>query len=360
MFGFEGWGRITFLIASVWGSVAAGQGATAGNGASVEGPESARINLWYGDTQRFGHLGGHPQRWVNILGDTRPATKLDKLQYSLNEGSLKPLSFREDGKRIARDGDFNIEIDRSLLKRGKNNLTISAAYADGTRIEKQVTISYKDESEHWSLPYHVDWSKVVKISDAVQVVDGHWRLTDEGIRTSLRYYDRVLAVGDQSWKDYEVTTTVKVHQLTGPGTAANKTGVTHAAIALRWPGHDADGKQPSVKWFPLGATAEFRLGSDLQSCRWRLFDGQRNLYRESKRRRKLEYERWYNMKHRVETLADGQSRYRVRLWPVADAEPDGWDLQRFEPTSDIQSGSALLLAHFSDITFGDISVVALP
>lgn len=360
MIGRGGWGRVAFLMMSAWGSVAVGQGAAGGNGAIEEKAESDRISVWYGDTQQFGHLGGHPQRWINVLGNVREADALESIQYSLNAESPRPLSCREDGKRIARDGDFNIEIDRRPLKSGKHSLVIEATFKDGSRAKKQVAILYKNDNKRWPLPYRVDWSKVDKISDAVQVVDGKWELTDEGIRTSVRYYDRVLAVGDGNWKDYEVTTTVKVHGLMGPGTAANKTGVTHAAIALRWPGHDADSKQPSVKWFPLGATAEFRLGADLKNCRWRIFDGQGNLYRESKRRRQLEFRRWYNMKHRVETLADGQSHYQVRLWPVGDSEPVDWDLQRLEPPSDIQSGSALLLAHFSDVTFGNITVVALP
>ncbi len=219
------------------------------------------IDIWYGSQQRFGHLGGHPQRWINI-------------------------------------------------------------------------------------------------ADVAQVVDGEWELTPAGVRTAERYYDRVIAFGDESWRDYEVATTITVHAVTPPKQDPNTTRVTHAAIALRWPGHDADGKQPSVKWHPLGATAEFRLGHDLQQCRWRIFDGKRDFYVESTRRRAIEFGKPYRMKHRVETLECGTSRYRVKLWPDDEPEPEAWDLERFE-TGDLISGSALLIAHHSDVTFGNVSVVSI-
>lgn len=190
----------------------------------------------------------------------------------------------------------------------------------------------------------------------MQVTDGKWKLTDSGLRCVERYYDRAFALGDASWRDYEVETTVTVHALTSPNSGPNTTGVTHAAVALRWPGHDPDGAQPTVKWHPLGATGEFRFGGDLQQCRWRIFDGQRRFHRELERRRQLQFERPYSMKHRVETLADGASRYSTKLWPAGENEPPQWDFQRTEHDDDVPTGSALLLAHHSEVTFGDIHV----
>ncbi len=35
--------------------------------------KALEIDVWYGDHQSFGHLGGHPQRWVNVLGHVSPA-----------------------------------------------------------------------------------------------------------------------------------------------------------------------------------------------------------------------------------------------------------------------------------------------
>ncbi|MCA9130832.1 MAG: hypothetical protein KDB22_27295 [Planctomycetales bacterium] len=350
---------------------------------SVGQRSSESIQFWYGDYQQFGHLGGHPQRWINVVGHAQPIG-LVTLSYQLDDGPMNELAFREDYKRIAADGDFNVELLVNELTSGQHSLTVTAIYQDRQQ-QRQMTFDVchppasgggQNASEqpaleraprencgrvdHWPLPYHVRWNKQKSITDAVQVVDGHWRLTPEGVRTVGHYYDRVLAIGDESWRDYEVRTRVKIHALTGPKSGGNTTNVTHCAIALRWPGHDADGNQPSVKWYPLGATAEFRLGSDLSECRWRIFDGNRQTHRESPRRRQLHFEDWYALKHRVTTHSDGSSVYQVKLWPQSEQEPSEWDFQRIEPSDDVTCGSALLIAHHADVTFGDIDAFPIP
>jgi hypothetical protein len=319
-----------------------------------------RIDVWYGLTQSFGHLGGHPQRCINVLGNAAPASNLESLAYQLNGGPSHELSFREDQKRIARDGDFNIELDRSLLLPGKNVLEINSVWSNNRSVRQRVSINYLARDLHWPLPYDIEWSRIKNLQDAVQVIDGNWQLTPQGIRPINRYYDRAVAFGDSSWRDYEVATTITVHALTPPRTLPNTTNVTHAAIALRWPGHDPDGNQPTVKWHPLGATAEFRLENDLQDCRWRIFDGQRTYRREMKQNRVLQFEHPYSMKHRVSTLPGGEARYQVKLWPATDAEPASWDLERVEDVEDVPVGSALLIAHHSDVSFGNIFVRPIP
>lgn len=318
-----------------------------------------RISVWYGERQQFGHLGGHPQRWINILGSVSHADQIDSLTYSLNSSEPAHLSFLEDNKRLAQDGNFNVEISRSDLKEGANHVEIIATTLAGEVARARVIVDYNPSDGQWALPYHIDWSDVDEISEVAQVVDGKWCLTGNGVRTVEPYYDRVLAFGDASWKNYEVRTILTVHGITPPGTGANQTTVTHAAIATRWPGHDPDGKQPTVKWHPLGATAEFRFGRDLTQCRWRIFDGKKLYHVESSSRRSLAFEKPYEMKHRVESIAGGQSRYRVKLWPLGEPEPEAWDLERLE-INDLPSGSALLIAHHADVTFGNISISPLP
>ena len=62
------------------------------------------------------------------------------------------------------------------------------------------------------------------------------------------------------------------------------------------------------------------------------------------------------MKHRVETLEDGRSHNRAKLWLASEPEPGDWDIERFE-SGDLPGGSALLIAHHTDVTFGNVSVV---
>ena len=157
------------------------------------------IDIWYGPMQRFGHLG-HTQRWVNILGHVSPGEEIDSLTYTLNGGDHRPLSFREDFKRLARDGDFNIEIARDKLQPGENRVVLYATPRTGQSTTAQIGILYTDDGRRWPLPYTVDWDQVKRIEDAVQVVDGKWELTPQGIRSVERYYDRVLAFGDEPWR----------------------------------------------------------------------------------------------------------------------------------------------------------------
>lgn len=320
------------------------------------------FDIWYGDEQRFGEMG-HPQRWVNVLGHASPANEIASLSYALNDGKPVMLSFHEDYKRIAKDGDFNIELDRNTLLPGKNRVEIMAFSYTGDAFSHCVTVHYVSHNKPWQLPYTIDWSTVKQINDAAQVVDGKWELTEDGVRSVERYYDRVIAFGDASWRDYEVITTVIFHDFTPPKTLPNTTGVTHAAIAMRWPGHDIDGNQPHVKWYPFGATAEFRIGDDLQQCRWRIFDGKifrgtNRYYVEEERRRVIQPGQQYWMKHRVQSLKDGSSLYKTKLWHYREPEPASWDLERIEP-NDYPSGSALLIAHHTDVTFGDVRVLPI-
>jgi hypothetical protein len=313
-----------------------------------------KIDVWYGENQTFGQLG-HPQRWVNILGNIAPTTSIRSVTYQLNDEEPMPFSVGGDKHRLARSGDFNIEIHRSRLKAGLNQVAIKAIELDGNTVTRAVGVNYINDGRTWPLPYRVDWSKVNKLQDAVQVVDGKWKLTPDGVRTLEPYYDRVLALGDNSWRDYEVTVQVTFHSFTPPVQGPPTYGVTHAAIALRWPGHDADNRQPHIKWFPLGATAEFQLTADLKGCRWRIFDGT-GPFVEMGRRGTIRLGVPYMMKHRVETLPEGQTLYSAKLWSANRPEPERWQLQRLE-YGDLPARSALLIAHNVDVTFGDLMLV---
>jgi hypothetical protein len=331
-----------------------------------------QIDFWYGKEQHFGQLG-HPQRWVNVLGNASPSTKIASAVWSLNNSPQRRLSIGSDPWRLAKPGDFNVEIDRTELKAGVNTITVKVTDNDGNSTEATLRLTYINDGRKWPLPYRINWQEVDRLEDVAQVIDGKWILTKNGVRTAERYYDRAVAIGDDSWSNYEVSTTVTFHGFTPRLTPPNMTDVTHAAIATRWPGHDVDEHQPHQKWYPLGATAEFILSDELDQCRWRIFDrvvGKKSFmkrlldyvfnnneqYRvESKRHRVIELNKTYGMKHRVMTLDNGRTQYAVKLWPADESEPDAWDLVRLE-SNDLPSGSALLIAHHADVTFGNVSV----
>ena len=316
------------------------------------------IDIWYGDTQTFGHIGT-PQRWVNILGRVAKFDRIAKLTYRLNTDPAQNFTLGPDRHRLANPGDFNIEIDSANLKQGQNNLTITAKYKNHHKDEKNVTLKVtKDRT--WPLPYRINWSQATSISDVAQVVDGLWRLTPQGIRIVEPYYDRVIALGDLSWTDYEIHTTVTFHTMRVPDKSVGDGGanVIHAALAVRWPGHDNDGKQPRVKWYPLGATAEFRVNPTWENCTWRILGGNGMLVN-SDNGRTIMPDVPYHMKHRVQSCADGSAIYSVKLWNTHNTEPDTWDLQLTKEPGDVPQGGALLIAHYTDVTFGNVEAVPI-
>jgi hypothetical protein len=314
------------------------------------------IDVWYGDEQHFGRLGV-PQKWVNILGRVKPGDGLASLQYSLNGGALVPLSLGADGKRLARDGDFNVDLEFDALREGANALKLIATDGAGRRGERVVRVVCH-RGRVWPLPYTVDWRKVRAISDAVQIVDGNWKLDADGVRTVEPYYDRILAFGDRTWTDYTVTVAVTFHGYTPPFGGQPTYGVSHAAIAARFPGHFADDRQPHVQWFPLGAVAEFRLGQDLDQSSWRIFRDGGTAPRAfpttlvEPRMRRVELGVRYQLKLRVDSLPGPASRIRVKSWPAGEPEPAAWDMDSKEGGGAIPAGGALVVSHNTDVTFG--------
>ncbi len=318
------------------------------------------IDVWYGKSQRFGKMGV-AQQWVNVLGNIEAEAGIAYASYTLNGGAQVVLSIGNDLHRLANEGDFNVDINRIILREGKNDLNILVRDSSDNYFNKRVKIHYSN-SKTWPIPYTIEWEKVNRIQDVVQVVDGHWEITKDGLHNIDTYYDRVVAFGDSSWQNYEVHTSVTFHSFTPPSKRAPTYGVSHAAIASRWPGHDIDTIQPHVKWYPLGATSEFRLTGGLDSCRWRIFDGPKSnsedFYVEQsvEKYRKIELNKKYFFKHRVESIDVTTTKYSVKLWPSNEIEPGEWDIIGIEQNENLPSGAALLIAHHTNVTFGNVYV----
>lgn len=178
---------------------------------AARSPGQLSIHVWYGGEQHFGRLG-IPQRWVNVLGSVASAEQVASLSYSVNGGAPNRLSVGKNGTRLAAPGDFNIELDQRELRAGKNRLILPATDKAGRQSSQAVTVHFTS-NRRWPLPYAIDWAKVRKIQDAVQIVDGLWKLDGAGIRTVQPYYDRVVAIGDLTWTDYEATVQIVFHRL---------------------------------------------------------------------------------------------------------------------------------------------------
>ena len=97
----------------------------------------------------------------------------------------------------------------------------------------------------------------------------------------------------------------------------------------------------------------------LHECRWRILPGRTGAAEDRTQGRRIELGRHYAIALQVETVRPGATAYRVKLWPVGDTEPPGWDLELVKDPETVERGSALIVAHNTDVTIGDVTAVPL-
>jgi hypothetical protein len=326
-------------------------------GASPEVPSDITdsgpvTNVWYGPHQVFGSLGV-PQRWVNILGNVSDADGIGSLVYSLNSGSARSLSIGPDGRRLARAGDFNVDIDVEELDVGSNTVVLTATDTLNNQTVETVTVEYVGGNV-WPNPYAIDWSSVGSLQDVVQVVDGLWAAETAGLRTVEIGYDRLVAIGDRVWGDYEVTVPVTVHRV-----ASQEAGV---GILLGWTGHTdnpVSGWQPKSGWIPFGAICWFRWYPSEWGNRLEIYGNEGRVLGSDISGWLLESGVDYVFKVRVVTNPGEGSLYSFKVWEAGQPEPSGWTVAGQGRPEDPRDGSLLLLAHRVDATFGDVTVTPL-
>ena len=315
------------------------------------------FSIWYGTQQRFGHLG-NPQKWVNILGNVSDATAtINSLVYSLNGGPTKPLTIGDDPRRLSQPGDFNVELDYSTLNNGANTVLLTATNRNGVSTSQTVTVDYT-AGRQWPTSYDADWRTTTNIQDLAQVVDGHWAIQNGKLRPLVFDYDRLMAIGDLSWRDYEVTAELTLNALdaVGFGTGGNGPGL---GILTRWPGHYQEStEQPRTGWEDLGALGwyRWRLETDNSITVRALIVGYNAARLAQKTNVALPFNVPYIFKMRVESVAGQGAIYRFKAWPAAQSEPAQWDMTGQGNVNEPSTGSVVLVAHHVDVSFGTVSV----
>ncbi|MDY6989584.1 MAG: LamG-like jellyroll fold domain-containing protein [Thermodesulfobacteriota bacterium] len=306
------------------------------------------INLWYGLAQGFGHVG-NAQVWANVLGNVCDPDEISYLTYRLNGGSPINLSTGPDDRRLSANGDFNIDIDLAALQLGPNAVEITATDSLGDETTETVLLQYADNT--WPLPYSIYWGDVTSILDVVQVVDGLWGITPAGIRTVESGYDRILAVGDLDWGDYEVTVSITVHDFDAGPLPPYSTSAG-LGMTMRWTGHTdfpVTCPQPHCGWLPSGAGAWYDMGNG----------GPLTLDGEDDWTVTIDPEVLYVWKLRVETVESLGPLYSLKVWEGGRDEPTAWNLQKQRGLSDETNGSVIFNLHHVDATFGDLTVVPI-
>ena len=323
-----------------------------------DSPNAPTITIWYGASQQFG-LKGDSQKWVNILGNVSSAVPLSSLTYTINGGPPQALATGADNMRLALTGDFNIELDYTDLLPGANQVVITALDTSLVSSQALVTVNYAAAPAWTPQTYTVNWGAAAKVSDVVQVIDGQWAIDNGTARPTIMEFDRLLGIGDLSWRDYTVTVPITVFGIdesgyTGP---SNGPGV---GVMVRWQGHyrvEGD-TQPRTGWRRLGALGWYRWqrdGSQYTEGFEVLGQGGRLIGTTPKG---LDFGVTYMFKLAVQSNPnpDIPATYRFKVWPAGTAEPALWDVERRGFQGEPSGGGLLLLAHHVDARFGTVRV----
>jgi Beta xylosidase C-terminal Concanavalin A-like domain len=317
------------------------------------------FNIWYGDSQSFGQ-NGTPQQWVNVLGNVSAPSGIQSASYTLNGGAAQFLRIGPNGARLNDTGDFNVEIDHTTLLAGVNTVVISATDNQNHTTSHTVTMNYT-AGKVWPLPYSIDWSTVTNIQNVAQIIDGQWKLQSDGtVRTMQVGYDRLITLGDVSWTDYQLTAEITVNTL-------DCTDFSFGVV-VGWTGHTTDPTQPQPDQ-PRTGHPFFGFGSYATTGNQVAPNAELNIYANS-----VHYPEKvliqdasgfmpvpgvkYIMKFAVQRNSGGAtSHYSLKMWPATGTEPANWLLQA---DADPSTGSIVLAAHRSDVSFGKVTVVSLP
>jgi regulation of enolase protein 1 (concanavalin A-like superfamily) len=348
--GYRGADRFTYTISD----------GTETDTATVEIFVGDPIFVWYGPEQTFG-ARGEAQEWVNILG--KVVGEVSSLTYTLNGGAPRELSTGADTRRLQNDGDFNIDISYAELDPTSSDdiVRITAVMSSGETSTAEVFIDYQAGAV-WDADYTINWGEVSNIQDAVQVVDGLWTISDGGLRPAELGYDRVVALGDASWDNYEVRLSITTHDLLNTDPRGRDGG--GFALGMLWNGHTDNpisGLQPKSGWEP--GAAFFYTDNNADGSGWLtlhpsidFFDnlGQLPLT--------LQEGATYEVLLRTESVGVFDRQYSLKIWEQGAAEPSAWTMQgtqTFSATEAPATGSLYLNAHYFDVAFGDVTATEI-
>jgi hypothetical protein len=327
--------------------------------------------------QQVGHLG-QVQDDFNLLGHVKDPDGISSLSYRLNGAPAETLRVGSDrfgdGRRLAARGDFNADIALGRLQIGENTVVLTAVDSVGDTASRTVRVD-KIEAEGYPLPAEINWSDVDHPQEVGVVVDGHWGVTETGLRTLETGYDRIFLIGNTTWQDVEVTVPVTINRVdpevgpnSGGGPSGGKNGL---GIILRFTGHAVGTyrnwpeAQPKWGFLPFGSIGWLRWPDGADNPPHIEFFRGDTVEREGFGIFPAEVGETYWMKMRAMTLPDsdeghGVTRYTWKVWPEGESEPDIWPLDVVQTSEHaLRRGGVVLLAHHVDATFGNVRISSL-
>jgi len=325
--------------------------------------QAPAFSIWQGEVQKVGHLGD-AQKDFNLVGHIEPWPEITKLDWKLNSGGAKSMSFRAF-RRLVSDGDFNADIPISLMIPGTNRVQLTARFQDGRKLEHTVIVQRATGSR--PLPCHIRWRELHDVQDAGHVVDGKWGIVDGRLRTLQTGYDRVFLIGERTWRDYQVRSSFVINSVSRETTPLS--GGNGVGFIFRFCGHVVGGPrkfpaaQPKWGYQPFGAIGWLRWDerkSDLPPVR-QFYPGDSD--------RGLDFGRFpaqlgrvYSVLLACATLPEdiqgrGVTRYSFKIWDAEQPEPTEWDWQQVQASETaLRRGGLALVAHHADVSFGDLDI----
>jgi regulation of enolase protein 1 (concanavalin A-like superfamily) len=180
-------------------------------------------------------------------------------------------------------------------------------------------------------------------------------LVQQGVRTLETGYDRLIAIGDIGWTDYEVLVPVTIHSVDYAGTVGKASGPPGVGLLMAWTGHTDDpepNQQPKAGFIPFGDIGWWRW-SDANTAQLEFYgSGYWTSHTPA-------IGQTYNFKMKVETRDFGDRVYSLKVWESSVTEPSQWTLVHNAGSNNLDHGSFLLVAHYADVSFGNVSVSPL-
>ncbi|MGJ3242161.1 MAG: hypothetical protein ACFE0O_04265 [Opitutales bacterium] len=321
------------------------------------------IEFWTPDGAQLGRHGA-PQRWVNILGRVTARHGLHDVRARVPDLRFwKPLSTGPTAYRLAGGGDFNFEIERRDLPIGKPiEVFIDASDKRGNEVSQSITVTRAEPSatELTDVGFELSgrWDP-----EAYEIVDGLWEATDDGLTTVEPGYDRCIGLGDMNWRDYRVEVDVTWHSFSkDPIHAILPSNGAWAGVVCYFTGHvDWQEQFPRRGWYPYGVIANLDTSPDLRPARLRLMG---NMFKpiqvDDESDRVFDPQTRYTLVAEARSNPGGQmNRYRMKVFPAGEPEPDGWDLAGLGLEGELNWGAPLLVAHQARVTYHRVRVTPL-
>jgi uncharacterized repeat protein (TIGR01451 family) len=314
------------------------------------------INVWYGNNQTFGQ-NGVPQQWVNILGNITDSDGIASLTYALNGGAAQNLWIGENAFRLVDPGDFNVEIDYASLNPGSNTVVITAVDKVGLQSSQTVTVNYVS-GKTWPKNYSINWATAGNIQNVAQITDGQWAIQSDGtVRTMQTGYDRLLTIGDRNtWTDYEVLLQFTVHSFDchdfAVGVVTGWQGHTTLQYGVPLPDQPRTGHP--FPGFGTFATVTSSLHANLIYCNTP--SRPETILIQDTSGFQVQVGSPYFMRFRTQRNTSGGSHYSLKVWASGTTEPTAWTI---ETDGELNTGSILLGAHRTDVSFGPVTITGL-